>query len=184
MRELLRTAVRRALVPSSRKTSSVVSRVHIRFARFKMVISCLRLKSGFPRLRTDCMPYAHRGCERVIRRGPHPLGVQPCVHGLSSVLIVVECPGARTGWWPACSRRHGPNLGAHVVGFELEGERRWPRARCAADPRGRYGRRCFGRPRRARSRSGPGGRWRPGGSARGRAGGQGVDLPQGESGAD
>ena len=131
MRELLRTAVRRALVPSSRKTSSVVSRVHIRFARFKMVISCLRLKSGFPRLRTDCMPYAHRGCERVIRRGPHPLGVQPCVHGLSSVLIVVECPGARSGWWPACSRRHGPNLEAHVVGFEVLGRRRLCRGRDA-----------------------------------------------------
>ena len=77
------------------------------------------------------MPYAHRGCERVIRKGPHPLGVQPYVHGLSSVLIVVDYPGVRPGWWPACSRRHGPNLGAHVVGFELRGERGVGRGRDA-----------------------------------------------------
>ena len=69
MRELLRTIGRRSLVPSSRKTSSVVSRVYI---RFKMVISFLRVISGFPRLRTDYMPYAHRGRERVTRKSPRP----------------------------------------------------------------------------------------------------------------
>lgn len=51
MRELLRTIARRSLVPSSWKTSSVVSKVHRRFARFKMVISFLRLSRCFQHCR-------------------------------------------------------------------------------------------------------------------------------------
>ena len=118
MRELLRTIARRSLVPSSRKTFSVVSRVHTRFARFKMVMSFLRLKSGFPRLRTDCLPYAHRGCEQVIRRGPRPHlgarkrprpeGPRPVVYELGVRGRLYErAPSARRLWWRFRQRRSG-----------------------------------------------------------------------------
>ena len=48
------------------------------------------------------------------------------------LMLVVNRPGAQTGRWPACGRRHDTDLEAEVVGFELAGERGHRRRRNAA----------------------------------------------------
>ena len=95
MRELLRTIARRSLVPSSWKTSSVVSTVHRRFARFKMAISFLRLSRCFQHCRLIiCVTHIESvnkfsvgafGHVSLHKKGRSPEGPRPVVEVLAGL---------------------------------------------------------------------------------------------------